>query len=69
MVRSVPLQSEQVAPPQTHRPGAVPDSAFMRREDHVFDLQLTVLQSPQRDKRIEIIVSNAERFITERVLE
>lgn len=43
MVGSVPLQSEQVALPQTHGPGAVPDCPLVSGENQVFDLQLTIL--------------------------
>lgn len=48
MVGSVPLQGQQVALPQTHCPGAVSDGTFMSGENHVSDLQLTILQ---RDKQ------------------
>lgn len=48
MVGSVPLQGQQVALPQTHRPGAVSDGTFVSGENHVSDLQLTILQ---RDKQ------------------
>jgi len=54
MVSSVPLQSQQVALPQAHGPGAVPDSTLMSRQNHVFDLQLTVLQS--RETAINIVL-------------
>lgn len=40
----MPLQSHQVALPQTHGPRAVPHCTLVRRENQLFDFQLTILQ-------------------------
>lgn len=44
MLCAVSLQSQQVAFPQAHGPGAVPDCSFMTRQHQIFDLQLAILE-------------------------
>ena len=41
---SVSLEGQQVAPPQAHGPGTVPDRPVVTGQDDVFDLQLAVLK-------------------------
>lgn len=54
MLRAVSLQSQQVALPQAHGPGAVPDCAFMTGQHQVFDLQLAIL----RGMILKVLVTN-----------
>lgn len=44
MLCAVSLQSQQVAFPQAHGPGAVPDCPFMTGQHQLFDLQLSILE-------------------------
>lgn len=44
MLCTVSLQSQQVAFPQAHGPGAVPDCPFVTGQHQIFDLQLPILE-------------------------
>lgn len=48
MVGTMPLQSLQVALPQTHGPRTVPDGSLMSGEDQIFDFQLAVLKEKNK---------------------